>query len=94
MLLCFQILFFSCQQVVGKELFLYVLESESCHGIREALARNALLTEEKDRFFYDCQYFVLVGEYFIKIPALGHFLAPASADVNAVAVCIVFHRVE
>ena len=91
MLLRLDILFLSRKQIVSKELLLHVLESDPCDSICETLPCDPLLAEQKDRFLNNREHFVLVGKYFIEISSLRHFLAPASADVDAVSVrCLLY----
>ena len=86
MFLRFQIVIFSRQQIILKELFLHVFKSESRHSIGKSLTCDPLLAEQKDCFFNDSKDFFFICKYFIQISSLSYFLAPASANVYAVPV--------
>ena len=94
MFLRFQIVIFSRQQIILKELFLHVFKSESRHSIGKSLTCDPLLAEQKDCFFNDSKDFFFICKYFIQISSLSYFLSPASADVYAVPVRVILNRME
>lgn len=94
MLLRLNIFFLPRKQIIGKKLLLYVLKSEPCYGIGEALAGDALFTEEKDGLFNDVEDLFFAGEDGIEIVSLGNAFAPAAADVDPVSGGVVLDRLE
>ena len=82
------------EDVVAEKLLLHILEAQPLDGVGEAFAGLALLAEEQDCLLDDAQHFLLRGEYRVKRLTLCNLLAPASANVDAVAVLAVRHCLE
>ena len=74
------------EQLVAEQLRLYVFKADALNGVREALALDALVAEQQDCLLHDIQNFLLRGEDLLQRDAVCALLAPASADVYAVAV--------
>ncbi len=89
-----QDLLLSLQNVIGKKLLLHVLKSKTLDGLCKTLASLSLLTEQQDSFLDHGEGFFLIGKYLGECLALSHFLTPASADVDLIAVGSIFNAVE
>ena len=78
----------------ANQFLIHILKSETFHSISKSFSCNAFIFEEKDCFFYNRKDLFFVSEDFIQVSSLRHFLAPASADIDAVAVCVVLDCME
>lgn len=78
------------QQVAMQQLLLYIFKAKALDGIREPFSVDALVTEQQETLFHDFHNLVLGGKNRVEQPARRNLLAPASADINAIAVgCVV-----
>ena len=78
------------QQCVVEELTLYLCKADAFNGISEAFAGDALVAEEQDGLFNRIEDLFLAREDPVERNAVLYVLAPAAADIDAVAVhCVV-----
>ena len=74
------------QQLIRQELVLYLGKADACNGVRKAFSGDALRTEEENGLFYDSQDLFLAGEDGVQRLAVLDLFAPATANVDAVAI--------
>ena len=94
MLLRCKVFFLVRQQIVGQQLLLHILKTQTGNSIRETFAGDALVTEEQDCLLDDVQDFVTIGEDLIQVTSLCNTFAPSAADINTVAVGVVGEALE
>ena len=84
----------SFQQLGTQQLALDIFKAQTLDGIRETLAGLALFAEEQDCLLDDLHHLFLRGKHRVQRFAVGIFLTPASADIDAVSILAGRHCLE
>ena len=91
---CSDNLIFSFQQFVAQKLCLNIFKAQTLDGIGETFSGFTLFSEQQDCFFDDLHYFFFRSKYRVQRSAVCIFLAPTSADIYAIAILSIRHRLE